>query len=410
MSGSVAAQAVGVALSPVISRLFTPADFGVFGSFIAVTGVVSAVATFDYSQAIMLPRRRDDAGQVLLVSCLVALVVALASGLVCFLLPRWILGLLNTGDRWLLPLFVLAVLAAGLNASLQAWCVRVKAFEHTSISQVVRGVSSAGCQLGFGVARAGAPGLILSHVMSEFLAGVNLLRVTLGDLRAFVRLARWETLGRLAMEYRDFPMYSASQNLLNALSNGLPVLLLTQSFGISAAGAYAFGMRLINAPMSLVSNALRQVLLQRAGEMQHQERRLLPLFVKSTAGLFGLGLGPTLILAIWAPGLFEWLFGRQWHTAGEFARYLALWLLFAFCNLPAVLMARLIRIQRALFIYNLFLLAARVAALLLGGQYLTVLQCIALFSAVGVVMNAILILIVGRALVLQEGPLELAQL
>jgi O-antigen/teichoic acid export membrane protein len=246
--------------------------------------------------------------------------------------------------------------------------------------------------------------------MSEFLAGVNLLRVTLGDLRAFVRLARWETLGRLAMEYRDFPMYSASQNLLNALSNGLPVLLLTQSFGISAAGAYAFGMRLINAPMSLVSNALRQVLLQRAGEMQHQERRLLPLFVKSTAGLFGLGLGPTLILAIWAPGLFEWLFGRQWHTAGEFARYLALWLLFAFCNLPAVLMARLIRIQRALFIYNLFLLAARVAALLLGGQYLTVLQCIALFSAVGVVMNAILILIVGRALVLQEGPLELAQL
>ncbi len=410
MSGSVAAQAVGVALSPVISRLFTPADFGVFGSFIAVTGVVSAVATFDYSQAIMLPKRREDAGQVLLVACLVALAVALASGLVCLLLPHWILGLLNTDDRWMLPLFVLAVLAAGLTSSLQAWCVRVKAFEHTSISQVVRGVSSTGCQLGFGITRAGAQGLILSHVLSEFLAGINLLRVTLGDLRAFAGLARWGNLKRLAMEYRDFPMYSASQNLLNALSNGLPVLLLTQSFGISVAGAYAFGMRLINAPMSLVSSALRQVLLQRAGEMQHQNRKLLPLFVKSTAGLFGLGLAPTLILAIWAPGLFAWLFGRQWHTAGEFARYLALWLLFAFCNLPAVLMARLIRIQRALFFYNLFLLAARVAALLFGGQYLTALQCIALFSVVGAVMNAVLILIVGRALVLQEGPLELAQL
>ena len=45
MSGSVAAQGIGFALSPIISRLFTPADFGVFGSFAAVLGVISAGAT-----------------------------------------------------------------------------------------------------------------------------------------------------------------------------------------------------------------------------------------------------------------------------------------------------------------------------------------------------------------------------
>ena len=62
MTGSAIGQAVGFALSPVISRLFTPADFGVFGSFGAVTGVFAAIVTLDYSLAVMLPRQQGRSG------------------------------------------------------------------------------------------------------------------------------------------------------------------------------------------------------------------------------------------------------------------------------------------------------------------------------------------------------------
>ena len=198
-------------------------------------------------------------------------------------------------------------------------------------------------------------------------------------------------------------MYSATQNLLNSLSSGLPVLLLTHYFGIAAAGAYAFGDRLIEAPMSLVMSALRQVLFQRAGELQHDGRALSPLFFKSTASLLGLGVVPALLLAIWAPGLFAWVFGDQWRAAGEFARYLVVWLLFVFCNLPAVLFARLIRIQRALFVFNAVLLAVRASSLIVGGLYLTALQSIALFAVVGGVMNLALIMLVGLTLLRREA-------
>ncbi len=197
---------------------------------------------------------------------------------------------------------------------------------------------------------------------------------------------------------------------MNALSIGLPVLLLTHFFGIAVAGAYAFAGRLLNTPMSLVSGAVRQVLFQKGGEMQHQERKLSALFLKSTLGLFGLGVLPAIVLCIWSPQLFAWVFGKQWHTAGEFARYLVFWLLFAFCNLPAVLFARLIRIQRTLFFFNSIVLAVRVLTLVVGGLYLTALQSIALFSALGGVMNLALILLVGRAVLKREGPLSVAQL
>ena len=73
MTGTAVAQVIGFALSPVVSRLYTPSDFGVFGSFGAVAGVIAAAATLEYTQAIMLPKSRADALNVFLVACLCAL-------------------------------------------------------------------------------------------------------------------------------------------------------------------------------------------------------------------------------------------------------------------------------------------------------------------------------------------------
>jgi len=132
----------------------------------------------------------------------------------------------------------------------------------------------------------------------------------------------------------------------------------------------------------------------------------LSLYLKITAGLFAMGLLPTLILMIWAPQIFAWTFGLQWHTAGEYARWLVFWMMFVFCNVPAVLFARIIRIQRTVFFYNIVLLAGRVTVLVIGGLYLTALQSIALFSVLGAMMNVVLILLVGYHVMKREGEIS----
>jgi len=82
-------------------------------------------------------------------------------------------------------------------------------------------------------------------------------------------------------------------------------------------------------------------------------------------------------------------------------------MMFAFCNLPAVLFARLIRIQRTVFLYDLVLLFFRTIALIFGGLYLTALHTIILFSLVGAAMNGILIFLVGNAVMKREGHVNL---
>lgn len=407
MAGTGMAQVIGFLLSPVVSRLFSPSDFGVSGSFAAVAGVIIAGVTLGYDQAIMLPKKKEHAFNIFFLSILSALFVSFLCLLFCLIAPASANGLMKTHGSWPLVLLVLSVMVAGINMSCQAWSVRAKAFKATSVSQMIRSFTANASRMGFGFLKAGAPGLIISAVLGDILASINLVRVLLPDLAAMWSRVRWVRMKRLAKLYRDFPIYSASQNVINALSAGLPIFLLTRYFGISVTGAYAFGMTVLSVPMGFITGALRQVLFQKASESLHQGGSLAALYVKITAILFAMALVPSIILIIWAPQLFTWIFGSQWQLAGEFARSLIIWLGVVFCNVPAVLFARIIRIQRFVFFYDLGLLAARISALVLGGLYLNAHQTVMLFALAGSAMNAFLIFRVGRAVMKKEGAVNL---
>jgi lipopolysaccharide exporter len=398
MTGTAVAQIIAFGLSPVISRLFSPVDFGIAGSFAAVASVFGTIVTLQYSQAIILPKAEADAINLLAISCLCTLVFSLLCVAGCMMAPTALNGLMKTTGIWALGLLVCATLVTGANQSLQSWCIRVKAFKHTSASQVVRSLGSSGVQLGSGGLKLGSLGLVCSGVLADILASVNLGRVVLRDWRRLGGAVEWQSMRRLALEYRDFPLYNASTTLINTLSLGLPLLLLSHFYGLPVAGAYAFAMRILSTPMGFVLSALRQVLLQKAAETHNEGRQLMPLYAKISAGLFALALLPSLGLLTWGIPLFAWLFGPQWTLAGEFASSLVIWLLFMFCNLPASLFGRIIRIQHQMFLFDAAVLLLRTASLYFGGIYLSASSTILLFACVGGVLNIYFIGLVGYKL------------
>jgi lipopolysaccharide exporter len=404
MTGTAMAQVISFGLTPIVSRLYSVADFGVFGSFSSFAAIIASGTTLEYTQAVMLPKDQKDAINLFLVSCLCTSAVGCLCFLCCLIIPGAINGLMQTSGFLALTLLVAATLISGLNKCLQAWCVRVKAFKTTSFSQVVRSLSSNVIQIGFGSVKGGAVGLIVASVLADLLASLNLICVLGPDLKRLWGDIRWERMKHLAAEYIDFPLYTASQNVINVISQGLPVFLLTYFYSITVAGAYAFGVRILQIPMGFVAGALRQVLFQKACETEHQGGKLLPLYAKFTVGLFALALLPSVLFFLWSPNIFSWIFGAKWYTAGEFARSLILWMLFAFCNLPSMLFARLIRIQRAIFILDLMTMFARTVVLVLAGLYLNAAKAVFLFSLVGAIMNLLLILLVGHKILEKENP------
>ena len=402
MSGTAVAQIIGFALTPIISRLYSPTDFGVFGSFNAVLAVFAAGVALDYPQALMLPKENKDAINLFFVSCLSTVLIASGVLIFAFITPNIFQVIIPSSNGWILGLLVLAIIILGFNQATHAWCVRAKKFKQTAASHLIRSLSTNGMQVALGWLRGGPIVLIFSAILGNFLASLNLGRVVISDFKSHWREVNWTRMKQLVNEYRDFPMYSASMYVLNTLSTGLPVLLMAHYYGTAIAGFYAFGERVLHAPMSLITGSLRQVLFQRASEINNSGGRLLPLYIKTTLGLFALSIVPSAIVIGFAPRIFSWVFGAQWQTSGEFSQSLILWFAFSFCNLPSVLFAKIIRYQRYIFFWNLALFISRAVILSLGGIYLTATQTILIFSLLGAFMNFILIIIIGIAVMKRD--------
>jgi O-antigen/teichoic acid export membrane protein len=391
MSGTGIAQIIAFALMPVVSRLFTNGDFGIFGSFNSVLSVLSAFVTLQYSQAIVLPKWKEEAINLFLVSSLSTVSISLLTFLAAMYCPITLQSILKDGSSWFLFLLPAALLAAGLNQSLQAWSIRNKEFRHTALSQIIRLTTISGSWIMAGIGQMGAVGLACGVILGCIFASLNLAKVLMRDIRSLWNSVSWKRIKNLFLEFRDFPIFSATQNLMNALSQGLPVLMLSHFYGVGTAGLYAFGMRVLMTPMELVQTALRQVLFQKASETHNSDGDLRGLFLKTTGGLLVMAIIPCAVLFVWSPQIFSWIFGKDWWEAGVFARWLTLWMLAAFCNVPSVLFGRILRKQRNIFFYECIVLLTRTTVLLMGGIYWTALQTIVVFSALGLILNASLI-------------------
>lgn len=398
MLGTGVAQLVSFLLSPIVSRLFSPSDFGVYGSFNSVLGVIIAAVTLQYCQAIMLPKQKEDALNVWFAAGLSVGLISLLFLLAVMIFPSMILNLIDADNPWFLALLFIAVLVSGLNLAFQAWCVRVKDFKRTSASQVYRALSAEGLWIGLGLARTGAIGLVAGIVLANVVATLNLFRRWLTDMQALRFVVNWRKIKDMAYEYRDFPLYSTPQNVMNAVSQGLPVLLLANFYGAEVAGSYAFAVKVLGTPLRFVLTPLRQVLFQRASELYNQGENLYSLFLKMTGGLLLLIVIPALLVFAVAPFVFPWIFGEAWIEGGVYARWLIIWLAVGFCNVPAVLFARIVRKQKHIFIYEIVVLISRALVLIFGAAVLTAQHTVMAFSIIGSALNAFLIVWIGLKL------------
>lgn len=398
MTGTVIAQLFGLVMMPVVSRLFTPADFGIFGTFYSIVGVWGAAISLSYSQAVVLPKHKEEALNLFLVACLsVALITALTTVAVV-LFPAAAQHLLKAPNRWFLPLFLAAIVVMGLTYCLEGWCTRTSAFKSLAVSQVVRMVSAVGLWITLGFAHVGALGLVLGLVCGDILASLNLGWVFKADLKEGRASLAWSRMKDLAREYKEFPLYTSPQGLMSALSQGLPVILLGYFYGIGVAGAYAFGIRILQTPMNFIAAPLYRVVFQRSSEIHNQDDDLFSFYIKGTVVLLAVILVPAIILLVWAPQIFSWIFGAEWREAGIYARWLMLWISIVFINQPAIICATILRQQRKMFLYQCLTMSSRTAVLVMGGLYLTALATVIAFSVLGFILNTLFMLWAGTLL------------
>lgn len=328
-----------LAAMPLLTRLYSPDAFGVFSVFASVMGVVLVVSSLRYELAIPLPGTRRSALQLLLIALTVNLCVALVAGAVVAVFRFEIAGLVDTPllatYLWLLPV---AILSGGTFKALNYWAIRNKDYRKIASTKLTQAFSNVVAQILGGVAGAGSLGLIIGQILGQS-AGITRLSkgLSLNELREGYSKVR--SRGLLA-RYKNFPRFDAPAAAVNVLSAQLPNVAMALLFGPAAAGLYYLADRVLAVPMSIIGQAVGQVLFGQAREDMASGalfKRVLGLLL----ALFVLASVICLAVSLIAEPVFVFVFGEAWRDAGIFSSWLILGLSvqFLYSPLSTVLMA-----------------------------------------------------------------------
>ncbi len=324
--GTIIGQAATLVVLPLLTRLYTPADFGAMAIFLALLVPLNAVASLRYEMAIPLPEDERDAQHLLVLALSMVVVLSVLLSLLLFFFAPVLLervnGLALLGYLWLLPI---TFLGGGSYHALSHYAIRVQAFRTIAITKISQGAGQGFTQAALGLAGIGLSGLLLGLVVRFWGGMVALVRLVMSDVRQQTWQLRWLDVRRVAATYKRFPMFSSGGTFLQMLSMHLPSLLLATVYGVQVAGWFSLGQRVLEAPINLLAKSAAQVYFGAASKIKRDKPEALRAFYqKMLLRQTALSLPLMLLAMLPAPWLFPWLFGEAWQVAGYYVQSLAL--------------------------------------------------------------------------------------
>ena len=368
MTGTAIAQAIPVLISPILSRLYTPEDFGVLGLFMSIAAVLGVIATGRYELAIMLPEKKRDAYNLLALSLFLTLVVSVFTLILVLIFKKTVtLFFDEPGIEPWLYLLPVVVLFVGIFQAFNYWSTRQKTFKRNAVGRVSQSTIMSATNVGMGIAKAGSSGMILGYILGQFVGALVLAWQTLTHLKEFRKEITRKEIIENAKKYKSFIRINTPHAFIDSLQNNGIIYLIMYFFSKMILGSYFFAFRVLKAPVGLIGNAIYQVFYQKATEALKERREIQTLVKRIYRNLFLIGFPVFLLLFIFAQPVFTFVFGEKWEISGEIAQILMPWLFLNFMVSPVSCIAIIMNKQREAMFITFVDIFLKVIAIVIGG-------------------------------------------
>lgn len=323
--GTALGQGLVVLASPLLTRLYTPEDFGMLSVFVSIFSLLLICNSFRYELAIPLIENDDAAANMIALVLGLVILTTLVFGLAFWIMGDQIAQWVNMPDlKPYLGLLALSLLAGGFYQAFNFWAIRKRTFDVIAQSKLTQSLGLVVTQLGFGILGIGSGGLPLGIALGQVFGNPPLARrIWLDDRHAFRNISL-RGIFEMANRYRRFPLFTSWSSFLMTAGLQLPTIMIVSLYGADVGGHYGLGQRVIGLPMSLIGVSVGQAYMGAASRLaQENPVALQKLYMKTARYLVLIGILPIGFLALTGPWLFALIFGEEWRTAGYYVQILA---------------------------------------------------------------------------------------
>jgi O-antigen/teichoic acid export membrane protein len=352
--GSLFSQATLFLAAPVLLRLYSPADFGIYTLLYSFSALISTLCTWKIERLIVVVPSRKASLDLLTALAVIAAAVTLAL-LVCVAVVVTLSRLpFEAALLWSIPfsVFVLAVSAGQRSTLIRQRAYRMAAAAPAARSVVFLGGAIATALWWRGSFALGALPMLLWQIAGDLTA---LLLQTWGN-RAVIRLKlRHPRLRRAFLTVRSqgrlLGALGASQ-VICSINQQIPISAVAFAFGRTQAGLYSLAVGLVAVPCSVVAAAVADVVNQRLARLYAERRPFSHLLARTMGTMALVGIGPFVAITVLGPMVLPVLVGPQWINAGPAISILGVSSYLFFVEASAGHVAVIVRARRYILIWQ----------------------------------------------------------
>jgi lipopolysaccharide exporter len=360
--GTILVQVINIVSLPILSRLYTPEDFGLFAIFLAVSSIVSIFITLRYDNAILITKHDSESKTLARLSFVLAILLGFIIGIILWLIT----GLVNsslgieTSNKWLILASISAILVTVINLG-SNWYNRQQDYQRINKIRINQSLVNAlfGISLGFlGI----HSGLVLAHFISYTIMAIGLI-ISLSWLTEDWNGRNFKTIG---IKNQNFPIYILPASLLDVATFHLPVILITLWFSSEIAGQYSMAFRILALPSALIGGAAGQVFLRKFAKIYEDKESAIKLIFNMWKGMVLIGALPISAIFLFGEELFVLVLGEAWEPSGKIAVIIAPMLFFLLVFSPTSGVFQVLGLQRFNLYFGISVLIYRPACIWIG--------------------------------------------
>jgi len=333
--GTAFAQIFNGAMSPIITRIYSPEDYGILTLYTSILSILAIIGSLQYELSIPIAEDEEKAINAFALSFFILFIVTLFFFFIIFFFNNIFLNIFDASKlknySFLIPLGIFLI---GLYNIFMQWAFRKKDYKSISKTKISQSFVQNILKIILGLLKIGPVGLILGRILGQSAGTTTLSKSLLKEKHIFKKVS-FKKMFWIGQRYKNFLIFSTPTQFLNTLGLQLPVFFLSAFFSETIIGFYGLANSIVQLPMAIIGRSVGDVFYGEAASIgKKNPKRVKELSNKLLKKLIIIGLIPLIILLFFGPFLFSFVFGEQWFESGIYARIISFLVFFQLIFTP----------------------------------------------------------------------------
>lgn len=328
-------------VTPILSRIYTPADYGEWGVFSSLLYIVSAFILLSYENTIV--KTNDDKEVTSLIVLCLAVMGIILLGLAGIFNIGKVVGIEFFLNFPCFPYLILVLAFSGIYSICTNLANRQKQYNAMVVVGITNGFAQAFLRIFLGLYPIVVYGLIVGNLLAQIIS-VCLLLIMLWKYTPKLEFNKvsLKSLKEVAVKYKKFPLFDAPARFIEFAVGNLAIIILASNWDKEIVGCFSMVMQFVLIPISIIGSAMANVYYRELSEQTNNPDQIKSVTIKAAKITFSLAFLPILFLSLGGDQLLVMFLGEKWTVAGPMALCMSMF------SVPVILSEPLLPIFRAL--------------------------------------------------------------